>query len=249
MATPERAARLLIVEDETHLAVNLRFNFEAEGYQVRVAQRLSEARAALSGAGVDLIVLDVMLPDGSGLDFLRELRRRNDRTPVLLLTARSASQHVVEGLELGADDYVCKPFSLEELIGRVGALLRRRRWDLVAEPGGGAGNAREEPGDSLLLGPHRVDFATHEAVLEGGERVELTELEIALLRYFAANENRVVSRGQLLEEVWGVSARTNTRTVDNFLVRLRRLFEEDPARPQRFLTVRGVGYRFVAAGR
>lgn len=229
--------RLLVVEDEQHLAFSLEFNFAAEGYDVAVATCLAEARANLGEASYDLIVLDMMLPDGLGIDLCRELRLAGDHTPVLFLTAKGAPDDVVAGLDAGADDYVTKPFVLQELLTRVAAMLRRQRWNDAA-PAPGAIRAIEF-GDG-----NRVDFETREARARG-EAVSLTDLELRLLRFFVERQSLVVSRQELLEEVWGLAGDTNTRTVDNFLVRLRRLFEADPSRPAHFVTVRGVGYRFV----
>jgi DNA-binding response OmpR family regulator len=228
--------RLLVVEDEPHLGFSLRFNFEAEGYDVTLAKSLGAARSAMKSAGFDLLVLDMMLPDGQGVDLCEELRASGDHTPILFLTAKGAPEDIVAGLVAGADDYVSKPFVLSELFIRVGAILRRQRWNELAVTSAvevfsfGEGN--------------EVDFATRVTLAKGSE-VSLTDLELRLLHFFVERQNQVVSRQDLLEEVWGMSRNTNTRTVDNFLVRLRRIFEIDPSRPQHFVTVRGVGYRFV----
>jgi two-component system, OmpR family, alkaline phosphatase synthesis response regulator PhoP len=231
------AGRLLVVEDEEHLAFSLQFNFEAEGYAVTVATCLRDARGHLADASYDLIVLDMMLPDGLGIDLCRELRVGGDHTPVLFLTAKGAPDDVVAGLDAGADDYVTKPFVLVELLTRVAAMLRRQRWNDSAPAAGGV--------DVFEFGSgNRVDFSTHEATAHG-QPVSLTDLELRLLRFFSERQSLVVSRQELLEDVWGLAGDTNTRTVDNFLVRLRRLFEVDPSRPAHFVTVRGVGYRFV----
>jgi len=227
--------KLLLVEDEEHLAFNLSLNLGDEGFEVIVAKNLAEADAAMAQRPA-LIVLDLMLPDGNGLDFCAGLRTRGNRTPVLMLTAMGSADSIVEGLGSGADDYLPKPFELAELIGRIRALLRRRAWD--------ASPTADTPANTLAFGGATVHFDTHMASV-AGKTFELTELEIRLLRFFIEHENRVVSRAQLLENVWEVSPRTHTRTVDNFMVRLRRLFEKDPARPVHFVTVRGVGYRFV----
>lgn len=227
-------ARILLVEDEAHLAYALRFNLQDEGYLVEVAPTLADARAVLAEGAPDLIVLDVMLPDGDGMKFCAALRAAGDRTPVLMLTSKNAARDVIGGLDSGADDYVGKPFDLGELLGRISAILRRRAWmDDPADDDGGA----------FVFGPHRVNFDTHEITANGRE-VNPTELELRLLRFFVDNPHRVVSREELLENVWGVSRRVHTRTVDNFIVRLRRIFEPDPSKPIYFKTVRGVGYRF-----
>ncbi len=231
-------ASLLLVEDEAHLAYALRFNLEEEGYAVTVAGSLAEAQAYLDAHSPQLILLDVMLPDGDGVAFCASLRAAGNRVPVLMLTAKNAAPDVIDGLGAGADDYLGKPFDLGELLGRVAALLRRRAW-------------LEAPSTTVSapyeFGPHKVDFAAHRIVAEGRE-VNPTELELKLLEFFVANAKRVVSREELLEHVWGVSRRVHTRTIDNFIVRLRRIFEVDPSRPAYFKTVRGVGYRFDPAG-
>ncbi len=230
------AYSLLVVEDEAHLAFMLEFNLVQEGYSVHTANDLVTAQEYISSGTYDLILLDVMLPDGNGIEFCERLRQSNNRVPILFLTAKGTADDIVTGLHAGGDDYLSKPFALKELLGRVNALLRRRSWD---------GNARDPEQDDILnFGDNAVNFTNHTAVAKG-EPVELTDLEIRLVRFFSTNRDRVVSRKELLEEVWGVSGNSNTRTVDNFIVRLRRLFEADPSKPAHFLTVRGVGYRFV----
>ncbi len=225
---------LLLVEDEEHLAFTVAFNLRAEGYGVTEAVNLAAARAALDDAHFDLLLLDVMLPDGDGMAFCQELRARGLRTPIMMLTAKGAQQDIVSGLSMGADDYLTKPFALTELLGRVRALLRRHQWSASAR----------KADDTFRFAGFTVHFDTCE-VFKDGLRVEITDLELRLLKHFVENEARALSRHSLLEGVWGVHGETNTRTVDNFIVRLRRLFEPDPANPRHFLTVRGVGYRFV----
>lgn len=228
--------RVLLVEDEAHLAAGLKLNLELEGYQVDVVGTARAAAAHLLGADAyDAIVLDVMLPDMDGFELCRRIRAAGNLTPVLMLTARGAAEDRVSGLDAGADDYLTKPFQLSELLARLRSLLRRRRWDSGSTP---------PPGDVLCFGDARVDFATLE-VTSRGQPVELTRLELDLVRYFAANAGRVISREELLEQVWKLRNYPNTRTVDNFIVRLRRHFEPDPANPVHFVSVRGSGYRFV----
>jgi len=232
--------RLLLVEDETGLATGLRLNLELEGFEVDVA---ATARAAgaflLRPDAYAAIILDVMLPDVDGFEFCRRLRKGGNYTPVIMLTARNAAEDRVTGLEVGADDYLVKPFEVSELLARVRSALRRRRWDRD-------GAEAETPPPTLHFGGARVNFDTHE-VRVAGHAVQLTQLEMDLLRYFADNAGRVLSRGELLEKVWKLRDYPNTRTVDNFIARLRKLFEPDPARPVHFLSVRGSGYRFVPA--
>ena len=233
------AQRLLIVEDEEHLAAGLKLNLELEGYQVDVAANAKEAgQRLLDPSGYDAIVLDVMLPDVNGFELCRKFRDAGNFIPVVMLTARSSPEDRVLGLEAGADDYMVKPFELNELLARVRSVLRRRRW----EQNTGAQTKSTE----LSFGDAHINFDTHE-VKVGGEAVQLTQLELDLLRYFAENAGRVLSRTELLERVWKLRNYGNTRTVDNFISRLRRRFEDDPSAPAHFLSVRGAGYKFVAS--
>lgn len=231
---------LLVVDDEDHLARGLKLNFELEGFAVDTAGTIRAATQRLAERGpYAAIVLDIELPDGMGFDLCQRLRDAGDTTPIVMLTVRSDPADRVLGLESGADDYLPKPFAFAELLARVRAMLRRRRWDAAPTAGAAASAAAE-----LRFGDVHVDFATHE-VTAYGARLELTALELSLLRYFAAHPQRVLSREELLEKVWELPTNTNTRTVDNFIVRLRRYFEEDPSNPRYFLSVRGAGYRFV----
>ena len=230
--------RLLIVEDEDHLAAGLKLNFELDGYRVDIASTGREASALLlTSEGYDGIVLDIMLPDMDGFELCRRLRNAGNFTPVLMLTARNKAEDRVTGLDVGADDYLAKPFDLPELLARVRSLLRRRGWDQAPVDG-----SREA--SVLLFGNARVNFDTHEAFV-GEVEVTLTQLEFDLLRYFAENSGRVLSRAELLEKVWKLKNYPNTRTVDNFIVRLRKHFEKEPGKPQFFRSVRGSGYKFV----
>ena len=230
--------RILLVEDEDHLAFTVSFNLGEEGYRVDVANSLESARALLDDEH-DLIVLDLMLPDGSGSDLARELREQGNLVPILMLTAKGTPNDIVAGLEAGADDYLTKPFELSELIGRISAMLRRRAWETQRLTQPEALDIREYAFDG-----NEINFVTQK-VLAQGQPVKLTALELRLLQFFIEREKQVVSREELLEAVWDMPPLTNTRTVDNFLVRLRRVFEKDPAEPLHFQTVRGVGYRFV----
>jgi DNA-binding response OmpR family regulator len=248
-------SRILIVEDERHLAEGLRFNLEAEGYQVRVCEDGESALELLGGAPpgkspVDLLILDVMLPGKDGFQVMSELRHNGQYLPTLMLTARGRPEDVLKGFEAGADDYLPKPFELSILIARIGGLLRRKAW-LLSEA---AEKSASAPVDGELRGEVRVydvagrtiDFGTLE--IRAGSRVfPLTVMEANLLRYLLQHEGQAVSRKAMLEEVWGVREDTDTRPIDNFIVRLRRYIEEDPAQPRHLLTVRGVGYRFVAS--
>lgn len=233
-----RPVQILLVEDEEHLAAGLKLNFELEGYHVDTAATTREAaRLLLRAEAYAAIVLDVMLPDLDGFTLCRRLRDSGNYTPVIMLTARSEPEDRVRGLEAGADDYLVKPFLLDELLARVNSLIRRAQWDKARSDGSPAA-------DLLRFGQAEVNFATCEATM-AGEAVHLTRLELDLLRYFADNPGRVLSRKELLEHVWHLRNYPNTRTVDNFVARLRKHFEPQPRRPIHVLSVRGAGYRFV----
>ena len=228
--------RLLVVEDEEHLAAGLKLNLELEGYEVDVAATGREAgERLLRSDAYDVIVLDVMLPDVDGFELCEKIRRSGNYTPVIMLTARSDADDRVRGLESGADDYLTKPFELEELLARVRSKLRRREWERNGEPASSA---------VARFGGATVDFDAHEVTVRE-EVVELTRLELDLLRYFVDHPGRVLSRDELLEQVWKLRNYSSSRTVDNFISRLRKHFEEDPSEPRHFLSVRGAGYKFV----
>jgi DNA-binding response OmpR family regulator len=245
-------SRILVVEDEEAIAEGLVLNLRRKGHTVELA---SDGAAALERAGAragertdgdwDLILLDVRLPEVDGFEVCRRLRDAGNLTPILMLTARDQPDDVVYGLKLGADDYVVKPFDLAELLARVESLLRRHAWgerrSTTANSEGG--EAAREP-RRLALGEHWVDFATYEAQTRQG-RVQLSQKEIAVLRVFAARPQQVVTRRELLAEVWQLPHHPNTRVVDNVIVALRRAFEESATQPRHILSVRGVGYRFV----
>lgn len=227
--------RVLIVEDEQHLAEGLRFNLEAEGYEADVVDSGEAALERLlngSGASFDLVVLDVMLPGKDGFTVVSELREAKQFVPVLMLTAHGRPEDVLKGFAAGADDYLPKPTELAILLARIGGLLRRSRWQRHAS-------------DQYSFSGKTIDFDTLE--LRVGDRVlPLTLMEANLLRYLITHEGKAVSRKAMLEDVWGVREDTDTRAIDNFIVRLRRYIEEEPARPRHVLTVRSVGYKFIA---
>lgn len=231
-------SRILIVEDEAHIADGIRFNLEAEGHEVEVetdGTRAAERLLASRGRW-DLVVLDVMLPGKDGFAVVAELRAAGEYVPVLMLTARGRPADVLRGFEAGADDYLPKPFELRILMARIGGLLRRRRW---LE----RGTEAREP-DVLRVAGRTLDLEALE--LRGGDRsYQLTLMECHLLAYLVRNAGKAVSRKAILEDVWDLREDTDTRAIDNFIVRLRRYIEEDPTRPRHLLTVRGVGYKFV----
>jgi DNA-binding response OmpR family regulator len=250
-------SRVLVVEDEAHLAQGLRFNLQAEGHAVEVAgdgesalERLVEKKERF-----DAVVLDVMLPGKSGFDVAALLREKKNYVPILMLTARGRPEDVLEGFAAGADDYLPKPFELAILIARLDSLLRRSGWMKDVRPSRGGGddeNARLTPvgerkagGDSFSFCGKSIDFQELE-LRTLGNTIHLTVMEAEFLRYLVQSEGRVVSRKAILENVWGLREDTDTRAIDNFVVRLRRYIEEDPSRPKHLQTVRGVGYRFVA---
>ena len=238
MTADASSIRILVVEDEPNIAAGLKLNLELEDFDVEVAGTARQASQLLvSSRGFDIILLDIMLTDMDGFEFCRRLRASGNLTPVIMLTARNASQDRVHGLEVGADDYLTKPFEIDELLARVRSLVRRMSWSQTND-------ASTVMSSKLNFGAAEIDFETHE-VLVSGELVELTRLELDLVRYFADHAGRVIPRDELLAEVWGLRNYPNTRTVDNFIVRLRRYFEKDPKNPVHFLSVRGSGYKFV----
>jgi len=227
--------RLLVVEDEEHLAKGLKLNFELEGFDVTVAPTARDAGLALMNGTFGTILLDVQLPDINGFEFCQRLRESGNYTPVIMLTVKASAEDRVRGLEVGADDYVPKPFDFAELLARVRSQLRRTTWQQSVTSG--------KPSSKLVLGKAHIDFETHKVTVDG-EEVALTKLELDLLHYFMTNAGRVLSRKELLEQVWKLRNYPNTRTVDNFIVRLRRHFEPNPSSPRYFVSVRGAGYRF-----
>ena len=238
------AQRVLIVEDEQHLAEGLRFNLEAEGFDAEVQDNGERALARLldPAAHFDLVVLDVMLPGKDGFAVVRELRQRKHFVPVLMLTARGRPDDVLNGFAAGADDYLAKPAELAILLARIGGLLRRSSWTHQRS----AESTPEPKPDRFTFSGKTIDFDTLELTV--GDRVlQLTLMEANLLRYLVDHEGKAISRKAMLEQVWGLHEDTDTRAIDNFIVRLRRYIEKEPGKPKHLLTVRGVGYRFIAS--
>ena len=223
--------RILIIEDEADLVRGLELNLKSEGYAVLSAANGPDGLQAALRHSPDLVLLDVMLPGMSGLDVCRELRRRQFERPIIMLTARSAEVDRVVGLEIGADDYVTKPFGIRELLARIRVRLRRH-------------DGRPDPAAVLRFADVVIDFEKHEAS-RAGARVDLTGKELEVIRLLAANRGKIVTRERLLEEVWGYEHFPTTRTVDNHILRLRQKLEEDPSDPRFILSVYGEGYKFV----
>jgi two-component system, OmpR family, alkaline phosphatase synthesis response regulator PhoP len=232
---------ILVVEDEAHLAAGIKYNLAAEGYRVTIAGDGPSALRLLrdNPDAVDLVILDLMLPGMSGYAVCEAIRGFDMDVPVLILTARTLTEDRTRGFDVGANQYLTKPFDLDEFLSRVKNLLvfHGRRERQRRKLSGGA--AAFEFADA------KINFETFEATA-GGEPVRLTQLEMTLLRYFVENEGRVIPRSELLENVWGMPGTLNTRAPDQFIRRLRKTFEPDPAQPRHFLTIRDAGYRFVA---
>jgi DNA-binding response OmpR family regulator len=234
-------SRILIVEDEQHISDGLKFNLEAEGHDAVVAPDGEQALDLLlkQRRVFDVVVLDVMLPGKDGFTVAAELRAAEQFLPILMLTARGRPEDVLKGFEAGADDYLPKPFELTILLARIHGLLRRRRWNEQDTP-----QPDEAQGDVYAFAGRTLDFGAME-VRALGKSHRLTQMECDLLRYLVKNAGQAVSRGTILEDVWGLHESTDTRAIDNFIVRLRRYLEDRPASPKILLTVRGVGYKFV----
>lgn len=234
----EVAQRILVVEDDEHIADGVRFNLEQEGYDVEV---VGDGRSALGrltqggGSPFDLVLLDLMLPGMSGFEVARRTRAAGNYVRILILTAKDDPADIVRGLEEGADDYLTKPFRLDELLARVRGLLRRRRWDGV--------ETQNEPTADVHVGDSVIHFDQF-TIETPDEIVSLTTREVGLLRALVDREGETVTRGELLKEVWGLRPDTKTRVIDSFIVRLRKYLERDPSEPEHIVSVRGRGYRF-----
>lgn len=229
--------KILIVEDEQHLADGLKFNLEAEGFESSIVGDGETALRLLEDETFDVVVLDIMLPGIDGFEVAKIIREREDFTPILMLTARGRPEDVLKGFEAGTDDYLPKPFDLEIFLARLNGLLRRREWFIK--------ESKTRDTDTIaMINGRTIDFENLE-LRNGDELVHLTLMEAKLLRYLIENEGRAISRSVILEEVWGLQEDTDTRAIDNFIVRLRKHLEDEPNNPKIVQTVRGVGYKFV----
>jgi DNA-binding response OmpR family regulator len=237
--------KILIVEDEEALAKGLKFNFEQEGFEVEMAGDGQSALSLFDTADppFDLLILDLMLPGMSGYETCREIRKRDQFVAVLVLSARTLSEDRTMAFDCGADQYMSKPFALPELISRVRSLLERRR---VLRPTDAEEDAEEQPSQVTIGDNVQVDFDRFEVTV-GDETTELTRMEMQLLRYFIEHADRVLSRAQIMSDVWADSGAMSNRSIDNFVMRLRRLIEPNPSEPRYIVSVRGTGYRFVAS--
>jgi DNA-binding response OmpR family regulator len=235
-------SRVLIVEDEHHIAEGLRFNLEAEGHQAHIVNNGIRAIDLLlkDRDRFDVVILDVMLPGKDGFEVASTLRASGQFVPILMLTARGRPEDVLKGFETGADDYLPKPFELSILLARLGGLLRRGRWSQQQA-------ATTPPADVFTFADRTLDFTMMEVRAKGTSH-PLTLMETDLLRYLVKNAGKPVSRKAILEEVWDLHEETDTRAIDNFIVRLRRYLEDDPSKPKFLVTVRGVGYKFLPTG-
>ena len=230
----KQSAHVLVVDDEAHLADGIRENLEAEGYATEVAYDGTEGLETVRNGHFDLIVLDVMMPNMDGLEVCAQLRREGRQTPVLFLTVKDAPEDRVRGFEAGGDDYLAKPFHLQELLLRVAAILRRSNWYNASAA-------------TLRFGGNSIDFHTYQARAWDDSEHTLTHKEAMILKALSEREGSIVTREDILDRVWGYEVFPSTRTIDNFIVRVRKRFERNPEEPQHFHTVRGVGYRFTKA--
>jgi DNA-binding response OmpR family regulator len=230
-------SRVLLVEDDEHLAEGLAFNLRNHGYDVEIVATGEDALQTMERHAFDLVLLDLMLPGIDGLEVVRRLRRAGNTKPILILTAKSRADDTIAGLDAGADDYITKPFDLDEVLARIRGALRRQAWAR-------ASMSSEAP-ESLQYGPWTIDFQTFVASGPDGRTRALTVTELAMLKLFAQRPGEVISRETFLSEVWGRTGALETRTVDNFVRKLRHALEDDPSRPLHIVSVRGAGYKFV----
>jgi two-component system alkaline phosphatase synthesis response regulator PhoP len=230
-------SRVLLVEDDEHLAEGMVFNLRNSGYEVETTTTGEDALQTMERRAFDLVLLDLMLPGIDGLEVVRRLRRAGNKKPVLIITARNRADDTIAGLDAGADDYITKPFDLDEVLARIRGALRRQAWARASSPSAAP--------DSLRYGRWTIDFQTFVATGPDGRTQTLTVTELAMLKLFARRPGQVISRETFLDQVWGRTGALETRTVDNFVRKLRRALEEHPARPRHIVSVRGAGYKFV----
>jgi len=225
---------ILLVEDEEHLHEALKLNLEMEGYEVDSAFDGGDALKKIQSAHYDLLILDIMLPSLDGFSITERMRLNNNQTPILILSAKNTSANRVQGLKLGADDYLTKPFNLEELLLRVAKLIQKNLQQTNASP----------QMDSYHFKGHSIDFNASEGLLASGQKITLTKRELLLLKLLIEHKHHVVTREKILQLVWGYQVYPNTRTIDNFILNFRKYFEIDPKHPKHFISMRGVGYKF-----
>jgi two-component system alkaline phosphatase synthesis response regulator PhoP len=225
---------ILLVEDEENLHEALKLNLELEGYEVTSAFDGATALQKIESEYFDLVVLDIMLPEADGIHVTETIRVQNNDVPILILSAKNTSADRVLGLKKGADDYLTKPFNLEELLLRVQKLIEKNKK--MSE--------KDTTGDSYTFGPNSINFKAQEATTKTGERIQLSKKEAMLLKLLIENKNEVVPREKILQTVWGYNVYPTTRTIDNFILNFRKYFEEDSRNPQYFHSVRGVGYKY-----
>jgi two-component system alkaline phosphatase synthesis response regulator PhoP len=226
--------RILLVEDESHFLEAITLNLELEGYEVIQAVDGKQGYKYFKSAKFDLVILDLMLPHIDGLTLCKNIRLENTHVPIIMLTAKGSNQEKVEGLKSGADDYITKPFNLEEFLLRVQSLLRRSS----------SGTIKNSVPDIITIGNKTINFLTYEVNGANAEVVVLSKKEVQLLKLLVDKENEVVSRDTILEEIWGYEIYPTARTIDNFILNLRKYFEENPKEPKHFHSIRGVGYKF-----
>lgn len=234
----QSAKRILVIEDDQHIAEGLKFNLKMKGYHVAVAPDGASGLQQWKQWRPHLIVLDIMLPGVDGLSVLRNIRLEDERLPILILSAKADIEDKIEGLAFGVDDYLTKPFNLDEFLLRVERLLLRGDWSE------GRGRINVAVPETYTFGDNRIEFATATAQCTGGKTIRLTEQEVKLLKLFIVNRGQPLSRSKLLKIGWSYSGRTTSRTVDNFVVRMRKYFEKDPKKPVYFKSLRSIGYLF-----
>lgn len=227
--------KILLVEDEEHLLKTIKLNLELEGYTVTSAITGIEALKEFHSTYFDLIILDVMLPEMTGFDVCETIRKENSKVPVLFLTAKGSESDRIQGLKLGADDYLTKPFNLEELLLRVQILIRRSNPT----------NGTKKNIETYVFGENEINFMTYEIKGANGEKTEITKREIALLKLLIERKNEVISREEILDTIWGTDVYPSSRTIDNYILSFRKYFEKDQRNPQHFHSIRGVGYKFT----